>query len=677
MRIRLASLIAIVGFGDAVVPPRVEQPPVTTALPLRIRINATVQDRGDSSGIRGEVHIGLPRQTKSGERQLYLDLGGQATSGASSGIRVEALSGAGLRILSQSRESTRGLLRLRVMVTAADSSVLTVKFSTPLPATTDPSLGYRLWDARAPGHFWYPKASMGLALSDMYADYEATITHRDSLAVLLGGRRTRSTRDAASGYQVDSYAASDLEGLALVLGTGFRVTSAEYSGIQVNLFDRTAPDSGLGEVVEATGAALDWYVRRVGFFPHDAIGIVPGFARGIGGNPMPGIFTIHRGYTGRRFLEEMTAHELGHFYWGQGILGANAPGALNWLMLGNSIWLDQLYVSERRGIAFDVQWHTPEVFNMPERFLTAQVGDFEQRLGLTGAALDSVRTDYGGAIAHAKASMGILLLARGIGNERFLDLQRQLIRKYWHRELTSVTYAHELAQAGLADAPRWLSTWERGDARVGYQVHEIRRGTEGDSLQFTVVIARTGTIPAPLEVDVVATDGSAERRGVSGSAYDTVRVSLRAPLQRVVIDPDGRLPMASSGGWRVQGAFARAMLLAGQGDLALALARQQLGQSPQDTLTRGALVARLAAVSSFQEIRTLMEEALAPRDCTNRVSCQALGHHARALAMTGNREAARAILDRFDGVVDRNGARSEWRIARAALVSTSSSPRIN
>ncbi|HVT40029.1 MAG TPA: hypothetical protein VHE78_13365 [Gemmatimonadaceae bacterium] len=77
---------------------------------------------------------------------------------------------------------------------------------------------------------------------------------------------------------------------------------------------------------------------------------------------MSGVFMVHLGYTSPGFVRAFTAHEVGHFYWGQYVLDRE-PGVLGALMLGNSIWDDQLYIAQHRGIPLSEQWLTPDIFN--------------------------------------------------------------------------------------------------------------------------------------------------------------------------------------------------------------------------------------------------------------------------------------------------------------------------
>jgi len=534
--------------------------------------------------------------------------------------------------------------------------VLDLAFRTIVDSSTQ-GLGYGLFNAGSIDSRWYPSVHVE-SVAQEYADFDVSITYPATYEMLSGGVRDTATLGVKRRAH---HVLPDVEGMPLAIGRGFRVTTATREGVQINVFDRVSPDSAIGDLVIPTAAAIAWYTRNLGFFPYGAVGILPGFATASGGNAMPGMFMIHRVYRGPEFLIEMAAHELGHFYWGHGVLGEGGPGDYSWLMLGNGIWTDHLYMAERKGIPFNHYWYVPDLFQNPERVLIAQAASHEQRLGLGPAERSRITTDYGGFISHAKAAVGIQLLAQRLGVNRFLELQQALLRKYWHQPLSPEVFALELEQAGLPDAQQWVALWQRGDARIAYQVESVRSIIE-TPFTYQIRVGRVGTISYPFDVVVRGANGDSVAVRVQGRGMDTVNVSLKSTIAKIELDPAGDVLMWGSDNWRVRGAAVRAMLASGAGSAAIHAALGHIRTFPNDSLTRSALVVRLTSTGMHGEALSVAGAPEGFLHCRSRATCRALLAVVRSRWAMGDHAGSRQLLDHVRAEALVHGALGDLRL---------------
>ena len=392
------------------------------------------------------------------------------------------------------------------------------------------------------------------------------------------------------------------------------------------------------------------------------IGLVPGSTGSRGGFPLPNLFMIHRGDLSPTFVRWITAHELAHYYWGLYVLSSGER--LDWLMLGLGIWTDAWYLARTAGATLEAQWRDLHADNSFENFATALIAGYDQRLGIAEAEADALPYDYNSYVRHGKGSVAIYLLSRRLGAERFVELQRALLREFRYRPLAPDTFARRLEAAGAPGVATYLQAWVRGDARLDFAVRGIRADATRAGASW-IQIARTGTIPYPVTIEARPASGPAVRAELPGEAsFDSVRVVTGGSVGTVAIDPDGLLPMWSSSNPEMRRVFLRAMGAVGPVEPFLELARSHLRADPDPALA-ALLVERLFELGRFAEIESFARQGELVTRCTDRVSCLAAVQVARALLRMGAVKEAGALLNRLDGSMAALGFGGSRRLAIA------------
>lgn len=478
---------------------------------------------------------------------------------------------------------------------------LRIRYRVPFDRGDIADLGYFLFPANRRGTRWYPELIASDGATVRFADFDVRLDWPDSLTVLASVAITNEAR--AGARRRGRFGADHLEGFTLALGPRHELVRLERDGVRMEIMVPPELVRAYTEVGERALDAAVFYRELYGFFPNNRLGILPGPAGYWGGFPMPNVFMIHRGNLTEDFVRFITAHELGHYYWGLHVLDAGER--LGWLMLANGIFADQLYLAAHNGRTLEQQWRTRGNGDWIEDFLTAQVAGWEQRLGMDRAADDSLHFDYNSLIRHGKAATGIYLQVRRIGTQRFVELQRELLHDFRHSPLDTETFVQRLEAAGAADAGTFFDEWVRGDASIGYAVDVVEPVPEQPGTH-RVVIQRFGTVRYPIEVEVSGGGGAVERRVIrSPFDRDTLVFRMEGPV-RVRLDPDGAVPMWNSGHPGIRRLFIHALENAGLTEPFLALSGAYLEEHQDPTLLRRRR-ARLGALGRETEAAVLVE----------------------------------------------------------------------
>jgi len=438
--------------------------------------------------------------------------------------------------------------------------------------------------------------------------------------------------------------AEHVQAFSLAFGENYRIQTVVTPAITVRAMSAVSDTAAFRLAADDAAKAASWYAATYGFFPVKAIAIVPGSLRSRGGFPYANVFMIHRGDLSPPFLRWITAHELAHYYWGLHVLAS--AERLDWLMLALGIWTDQLYLATSSNRSIAAQWRDAQADNSIQAYAQAALADHDLRLGLPESVADSLEYDYNSLVRHGKGAVGVYLAAGLMGSDRFVALQRELLREYRYRPLSVEEFARRMAAAGAAATPDLLRRWARGDARIEYAVRDVAR-SPGNRFAYTIRIESTGTVAYPVRVRVRSASGRAVDRDISGANEDTLRVSLDTTLAAVDIDPDGAIPSWSSANADMRSVFLRALGNVGTAEVFEQLATQHLA-AHRDPALAALLIERAFERGNFADVVRYGTEYADAIRCVDRVSCLAALQVVRALDRSGNSPAAREAFDRVE-----------------------------
>ncbi len=630
-----------------------------------------------SEEIRGRAQLDIPSALFWSPTEIRLDL---LSAGEDSlGQRRLAIESVDSEVEIRAVEEADGILRvlLPAAVKVGDVIRLDVRYSSRFNDSYE-LLGYYSFWAHEPGAYWYPDVIAAGGERAHFKNFDVTLDYPSTYTMITTGTQAEpATRH--DGTLQATFHAEHVEGFSISLGEGFELLQFEGDGYTVvGLLPPDEPEA-FRLAVELTAQAVQWYRDSYGFFPVEQIGIIPGPRRWGGGFPLANVFMIHRANLQEDFLRWITAHELGHYYWGLYVLSASGD-RLDWLNLANGIWADHLYLASTSGRTVGEVLRGSGAGNMLVDYLEAMLENREQRLGIGWQEEDSLDLgfDYNSLIRHGKATVGVYLQARRLGSDRFLQLQRELLEDYRYKPLSVAEFASRLEAAGATGAGGFFEKWARGDARIEFNVRQVESAATENGWLHRVHISQAGTIPYDLDVELVDADGSRVVRTIAAESFaenddQVLEVTLPQRLIDVRLDPEGAMPMWNSSNHGMRRAFLQAMYGADMTPAFLALAPDYLQAQPEDDYMRLAFVERLFDLGRYGEVVSTQEPLVRELPggpaaaCPTRYACWSVIVLARSLNALGRPDEAGEILSAIEGQVESLRLRTRWTEANTEV----------
>ena len=599
--------------------------PLTGPQQGRVRLRIEARYEAGPHRITGLARLTIPFPG----RVVALDLHAAGTDGPGPRLKIhQVLDDQGHALVT---EVAGRFLRV-TLPRAAREATLQVRFSTNLSKQEREEMGYALtW-----GRHWYPVLHQERPWTRRM-DFDVTLSCPAGYAVLTTGRQVAAAEKPKNLKPSPSpsrrFVARGVNGFTVNLGQGFVVE--ELAGGKVAFFAPLDQAEIYRRAAKVTAEVVAWYVKTYGFFPLERIGLAAGHPRCQGGGPAPGLFYLHRGRLDPAFVRGMAAHELGHYYWGHHVLSAGVR-ELDWLMLANGIWIDQLYTAGHRGLDLAAQWRSLES-DWYTRYMASTMGPRDHRLGVDVTTQQSYGNDYNMYVRHAKGAVGLHLQARRLGKDRFLALQRDLLRRYAHRPLSVADFCMELEKAGAAKACAFFQSWARPDASLGYRVTGVKPGDNGT---YGVEVFRSGTVVYPVTVKAAGFKWSSTSAITGDKRVEVLELPGRP--DGVWLDPEGLLPLTNSANAAIKRLYLAALHRAGHTEAFESLARIHLARRPGDRQIRWRLAGQLFGEGRFKDVATLLSRANAKP--TDRAGCLCLLFRARAAVRLGQGGAAQKWL---------------------------------
>jgi hypothetical protein len=334
-----------------------------------------------------------------------------------------------------------------------------------------------------------------------------------------------------------TYVAERARAFGAFLGKGYESFEADAGGVQVRAVF-TPKGRQCAELLLATAVdAVGFYRERLGFYPHTSLSIVPGMDSPAGGYPPATALVVVHGQhrlaeRPEAFWRWITAHEIGHMYWGDHVL-AQGPDSLNWLMIGMGIWADQEY-RRARGIT--------TAGALQDNYVTGVLQGRDTTLDITRDQASAIRWDFNNIVEHGKSIAMLNALESVVGRPAFDTAYRRILCEYPGKRLGWRDLQAMVETESGQDLEWFFDAWVRSPANVAYRVvgRECARNAKG--FECEVKVERTGEIRIPLTVAARFADGTEQRaRTERLTRIDELRFHSKSPLTAVVLDPDHTL----------------------------------------------------------------------------------------------------------------------------------------
>jgi hypothetical protein len=480
---------------------------------------------------------------------------------------------------------------LRVRANGVDTSPPPGKYSTALfdlPSEVPPGGEVELAvDFRAPmkldprkgsamTSFVSPRLWWGFGTLD---DYQVRLQAPDGYTVGTSGRY-----DPRSG----AYRAEGIGAFGLFIGKGYESAEAEAGDVHVRAVF-TAAGRPLAELLLKTAVdVIDFYRQQFGFYPQRSLTVVPGMDYPAGGYPSAtGLVVIHgQEHVAERpeaFWRWITAHEIGHMYWSNYVVG-QGPDPLTWLMIGLGIHADREY-RRARGIKSDA-------IALEKDYVSGVKQGFDTTMDVTEEQMAAIKWDFNNTVEHGKSTAFLNALESVIGAETFASIYRRCLKEYAGKQLGWREFQRISEIESGQDLDWFFEEWVRSSGSADYRVAGQECSPAGGLFNCTVRVERLGLMRMPVTVAARFQDGSEQRARTERLAdLDDLRFRAKSPLKEVVLEPDSAVVLVEAPSARQRALMAkiRQMPWTGVGEAALEAYRQAHELEIEDVDTWGKL----------------------------------------------------------------------------------------
>ncbi len=374
---------------------------------------------------------------------------------------------------------------------------------------------------------WYPRLWWeGLPVHDSFS---VKLDIPEGFALAISGRLNKKT----GRYEIEG-----AKTFGIYLGKNQKTESREVEDVLITtLF--TAKGAKCAAICMDTAVdVVKFYKEWLGFYPFRFLFIIPGGKGRWGGYPFAtGIVVIHGQETfkeGESLLhwQRITAHEIGHEYWGEWILDPDKP---KWLWIGMGIFADTEYLIARKiNPEQRASWMGNYINGVPMYYDTT--------VDIPPDRLSKIKYDYNNIVVHSKCFGIISALDVVLGREAFERIYKKCLRVYGGRRL-SWTEFQRFCEKETGQNLRWFfDQWVRSNKYLCYKIESEESKREGNEYLSVVRVKRLGSMKMPVPVKAFFEDGTDQvkltNRNLEVSVL-TFRSGTR--LKKAVLDPEKKL----------------------------------------------------------------------------------------------------------------------------------------
>jgi tetratricopeptide (TPR) repeat protein len=393
--------------------------------------------------------------------------------------------------------------------------------------------------SRGQVHFgvWYPRLWWdGLRTRD---SFKVRLDPPSGFALATSGRLNQASGAYENGCVTTHF--------GIFLATGMKAERREAGGVELTaLFTDKGRDCALF-CLDAAADIIPFYKEWLGFTPHASLTILPGGSRPMGGYPYAsGVVVVHgqetfdpaKGEKDNRWWTWITAHEIGHQYWGESVIAGDVLGDYteSWLMIGLGICADKEYML-RTGYG----WNRHRGFI--DTYLQGVKAGNDTTMDAPASLVRAQEFDRNNVLIHGKGFAVLSALETVLGPDAFDRLYRRVVRDYAGRRLGWREF-QRLAEAGTGGGLGWFfEDWVRTGKALECRI--VSRSSAPSEEGFASEVRTEyglDSVRMPVPVRAVFDDGTIQEAKTDRLARTSVlRFVSRSPLKEAVLDPGGRL----------------------------------------------------------------------------------------------------------------------------------------
>jgi hypothetical protein len=400
------------------------------------------------------------------------------------------------------------------------------------PYRFDSDAGYRLANGA-----WHPQALVfrdgRFGRHERQADsYEVTLTVPSAEVVAASGKLVEESA-LPDGTKRLRYRADNITNFGFASSPKLLHTVREAGGVEIRSYYFPQGVKWGTKLLEYAARIVPFYKETFGFYPQEALSILPGSKRSGGGYPAASsLIVVHDTLEnrGEPFAEWITAHEIGHQYWGFDCV-IDSGAYYHWPGLPLGIYTDRLYTAV----------HNPQGMGEYRRLVSTYLDGlpygYDTTIRRTWAEINNLPFDFNNIVAHGKGFAVVQMLEDVVGKETFSKFIRTILERYRSGYLSFEDFRRMAEEVSGRRLDWFFQDWVDGNKVLRYAIE----GVEESGAEARVKVRRIGTAAIPLEVEVLLADGTRLRKRIAREQkVQTITFPTKAKLAEVRLDPDGR-----------------------------------------------------------------------------------------------------------------------------------------
>lgn len=324
------------------------------------------------------------------------------------------------------------------------------------------------------------------------------------------------------------------------LAKDHKTETREVDGIQVTTLFTEKGAKAAAVCLETAVDAIKFYKDWLGFYPFESLYIIPGGRGRWGGYPFAtGIVVIHGEETFKEgepltHWKRITAHEIGHEYWGEWVLDPEDPA---WVWIGMGIFSDTEYILDR---GIDPERRQGWMSN----YLNGMNMYYDTTIDIPPARLDKIRYDHNNTVIHSKGFSVVSALDSVLGRETFIRIYKKCLQTYGGKRLGWRELQRFFEQESGQNLNWFFDQWVRSNKYLCYEIENIESTQNGENFLSTVQVKQLGTMTMPIPVKAVFEDGSEQTKKTDRNLQiQDVTFTSTSKLKEAVINPEHKLAM--------------------------------------------------------------------------------------------------------------------------------------
>ncbi len=374
---------------------------------------------------------------------------------------------------------------------------------------------------------WHPQLWWG---GPSHSDYEVKLDIPKDFVAATSGRL-----DPDSGY----YCIENAPSFGIFLGRNREVLKRDAGDVSILCLYQPGNEKCAELLADTAADVIGFYRERFGFYPYRSLSIVPGMDRPAGGYPLATSIAVIHGMGRMAEKPELhwrwiTAHEIGHQYWGRYVMEKDDPG---WLWIGLGIYMDREYCRARN-------LGTEKHRELVARYIEGVRQGLDTTVSRSQEERAQIKFDFNNVVIHGKGFAIISALDCLLGRDTFRRAHAQCLRELAGRRMGLAEFQAICEQESSQDLGWFFDQWVNSDKYLAYEIAAQDCRKDGEAYQTQVQVRCLGTLKMPVPIVAEFEDGMSRQMFTNRlREVDNLHVRSSSPLKQVLLDPEGALAM--------------------------------------------------------------------------------------------------------------------------------------